>query len=57
MALNNLFCADVPLNNYSLTHEELAEQTRLETVQVAEQKTSRQFIAEASQKLSEAVEG
>jgi len=41
MALNNLFCADVPLKNYSLTHQELAEQTRLETVQVAEQKTSR----------------
>jgi len=23
MALNSLFCADVPLSNYSLTHSEL----------------------------------
>ena len=38
-------------------HEQLAEQVQLETVQVAERETARQLIAEASQKLSAAVQG
>ena len=38
-------------------HEQLAEQAWLETVQMTEQETTRQLIAEVSQKLSEAVEG
>ena len=38
-------------------HEQLAEQVQLETVQLAEQETARQLIAEASQKLSAAVQG
>ena len=38
-------------------HELLAEQAQLETVQMAEQETARQLIAEASQKLSAAVQG
>jgi len=38
-------------------HEQLAEQVQLETVQMAEQETTRQLIAETSQKLSAAVQG
>ena len=38
-------------------YEQLAEQVQLETVQMAEQETARQLIAEASQKLSAAVQG
>jgi len=38
-------------------HEQLAEQAQLETVQMAEQETSRQLISEAPKKLSEAVQG
>jgi len=38
-------------------HEQYAEQVQLETVQMAEQETARQLIAEASQKLSAAVQG
>ena len=38
-------------------HEQLAEQVQLETVQMAEQETARLLIAEASQKLSAAVQG
>ena len=38
-------------------HEQLAEQVRLETVQMGEQETAQQLIAEASQKLSAAVQG
>ena len=38
-------------------HEQLAEQVRLETVQMGEQETARQLIAEASRKLSAAVQG
>jgi len=38
-------------------HDLLAEQAQLETVQMAEQETARQLIAEASQKLSTAVQG
>ena len=37
--------------------EQLAEQAQLEIVQMAEQETARQLIAEASQKLSAAVHG
>ena len=37
-------------------HEQLVEQAQLETVQMAEQETTRQLITEASQKLSEAVQ-
>jgi len=38
-------------------HEQLAEQAQLEMSQIAEQETARQLISEASQKLSEAVQG
>ena len=38
-------------------HEQLAEQAQLEMAQIAEQETARQLISEASQKLSEAVQG
>ena len=38
-------------------HEQLAEQVQLETVQMAEQETARQLIAEATHKLSAAVQG
>ena len=38
-------------------HEQLAEQAQLETVQMAQQETARQLILEASEKLSEAVQG
>ena len=38
-------------------HEQLTEQVQLETVQMAEEETARQLIAEASQKLSAAVQG
>ena len=38
-------------------HKQLAEQAQLETVQMAEQETARQLISEASEKLSEAVQG
>jgi len=37
--------------------EQLAEQAQLEMAQIAEQETARQLISEASQKLSEAVQG
>jgi len=42
MALNGLFCADVPLRNYSLTHspstilDELKNNTCILTVQIPE---------------------
>ena len=39
------------------TSKRLHEQVQLETVQMAEQETARQLIAEASQKLSAAVQG
>jgi len=41
MALNSLFCADVPLSNYSLTHSPGGENsaTRLTTVWSYEQDT------------------
>jgi len=38
-------------------HEQLPEQAHLEMAQIAEQETARQLISEASQKLSEAVQG
>ena len=38
-------------------HEQLAEQAHLEMAQIAEQETARQLISEASQKLSEAIQG
>jgi len=38
-------------------HEQLAVQAQLEMAQIAEQETARQLISEASQKLSEAVQG
>ena len=38
-------------------HEQLAEQVLLEIAQMAKQGTARQLIAEASQKLSAAVQG
>jgi len=38
-------------------YELLAEQVHLETVQMAEQETARQLIAETSQKLSAAIQG
>jgi len=38
-------------------HEQLVEQAQLEMAQMAEQETARQLISEASQKLSEAVQG
>ena len=38
-------------------HEQLAEQAQLEMAQIAEQETTRHLISEASQKLSEAVQG
>ena len=38
-------------------HEQFAEPAQLEMAQTAEQETTRQLISEASQKLSEAVQG
>jgi len=35
MALNSLYCADVPLSNYSLTHYYSSMQTELATILVA----------------------
>ena len=38
-------------------HEQLAEQAQLLVVQMAEQEPARRLISEASQKMSEAVQG
>lgn len=38
-------------------HEQLAEQTQLEAIQLAEQETARELISEATKKLTDAVQG